>query len=224
MATNRYSDIGEGGIVKEGIFVRFPLLIPSDLPNDWGSSNFHNKLMIVMESNYFKGDENSVYRDPEAWYKGTDTQHLIPSDKERLVINNKSGYTPFNRLCNSMNAVSCGFQCETVYEKAILYNYFLRPATEGSTFKSVCKEIDRIVAGIALCGILEIDKPDIVIFASKYAYDEFTKYKRSVGYDTKNVIMDFVYHPSAKFYKWDTNPNSKQKFEKLLKEYWLINK
>lgn len=216
-----YSNIGKGGIVKEGIFVRFPQLKPSSLPENWGCSPAHKKLMIVMESNYFKGDENSVFKDPEAWYKGDDTSRLIPKEREGSVKNDKAGWPPFDRLCESMNQVSPEIQCEHIYDEALFYNYFLRPATGSSTFRNCCKNIDKEVAGIALCGILEINKPDIVIFASKFAYDEFSKYKKSVGYDTKNILIEFVNHPSSTFQNWFSNPNSKQKFEKLLKEYWI---
>lgn len=216
-----YSEIGKGGIVKEGIFERFPQLVPSSLPQNWGNSQSHNKLMIVMESNYFEDNVDSVFKDPEAWYMGDDTSHLIPKDCEYLVKNDKAGYRPFDRLRDSMKAV-LKTEIGTIYEEALFYNYFLRPATVKGTnrsFKKDCTQLDRDVAGTALCGVLDILKPDIVIFASKFAYDEFLKYKKSVGFDCK---IDFVYHPSARFkYKWDLNPNSQQKFEKLLRDYWV---
>lgn len=216
-----YSKIGKGGIVKEGIFERFPQLTPSSLPKNWGCSNSHNKLMIVMESNYFKDNVDSVFKDPEAWYTGTDTNHLIPQEIKNLVENDKAGYLPFDRLLKSMNQVLTEIQCEHIYDEALFYNYFLRPATGSNSFRRFCKPIDKEVAGVALCGILETNKPDIVIFASKFAYDEFSKYKKSVGYVPNNIVIDFVYHPSDRFHKWNINPNSKQKFEKLLKDYWI---
>lgn len=219
-----YSNIGKGGIVKEGIFVRFPDLRPA-CPDNWGLSELHWKLMIVGESNYLPNNADSVFKDPMAWYQGEDIQHLIPNgppedpdEWRKKFQNHKSGYLPFDRLYNSMkNVLKTDF--DHLYDEAIYYNYFLRPATDGVSFRKFCKGIDQKVAGIALCGILEIVKPDIVIFASKYAYDEFTKYIKSTKYN--NVRIEFVYHPSSKFQKWESNPKCKQKFEELLRKYWI---
>ena len=134
--------------------------------------------MIVGESNYFDDDVDSVFKDPQAWYTGADKQHLIPEGKKKDVSNYK-GYKTFDRLCKSMNEVLNDTLCEHVYEEAMFYNYFLRPATvrkNNKSFKKDCTQLDREVAGIALCGIIELDKPDIVIFVSRYAYSEFEKY------------------------------------------------
>ena len=126
----------------------------------------------------------SVFKDPVAWYTGEDTQHLIPipetePKKYTMKVNNwKAGYTPFNNLCKSINNVSNDFHCSAVYEEAMFYNYFLRPATvrvirgkKNLSFKKDCTQLDREVAGTALCGIIELDRPDIVIFVSKYTFD-----------------------------------------------------
>lgn len=218
MATNQYSNIGKDGIVKEGIFNRFPILEPVTLGDNYWKNPRHNKLMIIGESNYFPDNVNSVFKDPVAWYQGEITKPLIPKEMEDNVSNYKSGYPPFDRLRDSMKTV-LKTEFDHIFDEAIYYNYFLRPATGGRTFRSFCKPIDRKVAGTALCGILEIVKPDIVIFASKYAYDEFTKYIKSSKYNDTRI--EFVYHPSSTFHQWEKDPNSKQKFERLLKEYWI---
>ena len=61
-----YSNIGKGGIVKEGVFNRFPDLIPA---GNWDSDK-HKKLLVIGESNYFDDNVDSVFKNPEAWYKG----------------------------------------------------------------------------------------------------------------------------------------------------------
>ena len=240
MATDKYSNIGKGGIVKEGIFVRFPDLIPA-CPKNWGESELHHKLMIVGESNYLDNNVDSVFKDPEAWYQGEASiikQFLYDQKKK---VSTWKYYRTFSKLCKVMNEVA-NTHCNSVYEEAAFYNYFLRPATVRGTdksFKKDCEQLDRDVAGTALCGVIDILKPDIVIFASKYAYNEFRNYiKCKIGTcDCKytvsdfknyfeltgevNVRIEFVYHPSSRFQKWDKNENSKQKFERLLREYWI---
>ena len=95
MATERYSNIGKGGVVKEGIFVRFPNLEPACSDNYW-NSKAHGKLIIVGESNYFEDDVDSVFKNPEAWYKGKeDTAHLIPDTEKTKVSNWKGAYKTF---------------------------------------------------------------------------------------------------------------------------------
>ena len=80
--------------------------------------------------------------------------------------------------------------------------------------------MDREVAGIALCGIIDIDKPDIVIFVSKYAYMEFMKYSSANGYNS-NTLIDYVNHPAHPASWHHKNGNGIHKFEKLLKEHWI---
>ncbi|MBQ4407694.1 MAG: hypothetical protein II852_11895 [Bacteroidales bacterium] len=226
MSTERYSNVGKGGIVKEGIFVRFPDLAPAGTDNYWNSKT-HGKLIIVGESNYFEDDVDSVFKDPEAWYKGEDTKRLIPESMQKNVSNWKAGYKTFDNLCKAVNEILPDIHCDCIYNEAIYYNYFLRPATvkvvRGRrilTFKKDCTQIDREVAGDALCGIIETDKPNIVIFVSKYAYLEFKKYVAQKGYNL-NVPFDFVNHPALPFSWNHKNGNGKQKFENLLQEYWI---
>lgn len=213
-----YSKIGKGGIVKEGVFNRFEILKPALLDNYW--SDKHSKLMIVPESNYLGDDVDSVFKDPNAWYQGEDSKiKQLLKDQEKKVSNWKS-YRTFSKLRKVMNKVA-NIDYKNVYEDAIFYNYFLRPATVKGTNKSFekdCTQLDRDVAGTALCGVIDILKPDIVIFASKYAHEEFAKYTKTIGYNT-NVQIEFVIHPVVR--NWYEIENGGPKFEKLLKEYWV---
>ncbi|MBR5957992.1 MAG: hypothetical protein IKZ99_06485 [Salinivirgaceae bacterium] len=220
MEPNRYSNIGKGGIVKEGIFNRFPDLIPAFSDNYWSNAR-HKKLIIVGESNYFDDNADSVFKNPEKWYKGDDLQHLIPETK-KTDVNNWKAYRSFDRLCKTINNV-LDSNCEHVYDEAAFYNYFLRPATvrgKNRSFKKDCTQMDREVAEIALCGIIDIDKPDIVIFVSKYAYMEFMKYSSANGYNS-NTLIDYVNHPAHPASWHHKNGNGIHKFEKLLKEHWI---
>jgi hypothetical protein len=234
-----YSNIGKGGIVKEGIFNRFEILKPALLDNYW--SDKHSKLMIVAESNYLGDDVDCVFKDPNLWYQGDDSRiKQLLKDQEKKVSTWKY-YRTFSKLCKVMNEVA-NTQCKSVYEEAVFYDYFLRPATVRGTnrsFEKDCKQLDRDVAGTALCGAIDILNPDIVIFASKYAYDEFKdyltysdntnirfvseyKYLELAKYN-REIRIDYVNHPAARGYynNWYKSENGKQKFERLLKEYWI---
>ena len=222
MENNRYANIGKGSIVEKGIFVRFPELVPASLDNYWNSKK-HKKLLIVGESNYFDDDVDSVFKDPLAWYAEADKQDLIQEEKKKEVSNYK-WYKTFDRLCKSLNEVLNETLCEHVYEEAMFYNYFLRPATvrkNNKSFKKDCTQLDRDVAGSALCGIIDLDRPNVVIFISKYAHLEFRKYMESNGL-SYNIPIDFVNHPAYPASWHHRNGNGKQKFERLLREYWMV--
>ena len=198
--------------------------------------------MIVGESNYLKDNVDSVFKDPTAWYQGEASKiKQLLKDQEKKVSTWKY-YRTFSKLCKVMNEVA-NTHCNSVYEEAVFYNYFLRPATVRGTdksFKKDCEQLDRDVAGTALYGVIDILKPDIVIFASKYAYDEFKnylecsdntnirfvseyKYLEFVEFNLK-IRIDYVNHPAAQGNNnWYKSENGKQKFELLLKEYWLHN-
>ena len=143
--------------------------------------------------------------------------------KKLLIVgeSNCNGYNSFDRLCKSMNEVLNETLCEHVHQEAMFYNYFLRPATVRKNTRLFSTQLDRDIAGSALNGIIDLDHPDVVIFLSKYIYLEFNKYMASnrLSYD---IPIDFVNHPAIHFSWNHRNGNGKQKFEKLLREYWIV--
>ena len=242
MATD-YSNIGKDGIVKEGIFNRFSILEPVTFGDNYWNNPRHNKLMIIAESNYLDDNVDSVFKDPEVWYQGKASiiKQFLEDQKKKLST--WKYYKTFSKLCKVMNEVA-NTHCTSVYDEAVFYNYFLRPATvrgEDRSFEKDCEQLDRDVAGTALCGAIDLLNPDIVIFASKYAYDEFKdyleysdntnirfvsdyKYLELAKYNNRKIRIDYVNHPAARGdNNWYRSENGKQKFERLLKEYWLRN-
>lgn len=215
-------------LIDKGIFNRFRELEPA-IGNNYGMNNLH-KLLVVAESNYFEDDleEKSVFKDAEKWYYGENCP-LIPEEKKEHV---KSwigeGYPIFNNLFKSMKTVlnesNIKYDPYLLEEFAFYKNYFLRPASRKGgnlSFKKDCKQIDRDVAGVALCGIIDVIKPDILIFTSKFACEEFIKYYQNANILFENTKIEFVYHPSRHFSWNHRNGLGKQTFERLLREYWL---
>lgn len=82
--------------------------------------------------------------------------------------------------------------------EAAFYNYFLRPALNDGGSKGFNPEgIDNEVAGVAMTGVIDRLNPDLVVFLSKKAYDEFTKYCRRCGLEHGDVIIAAVAHPAS---------------------------
>jgi hypothetical protein len=215
-------------LISEGVFNRFRELEPA-IGKNYGMNNLH-KLLVVAESNYFedKLETKSVFKVAKDWYQGENCS-LIPEEKKGDV---KSwigeGYPIFNNLFKSMKTVlnesNIKYDPYLLEEFAFYKNYFLRPASRKGTnisFKKDCKQIDREVAGMALSGIIDLINPDILIFTSKYAYEEFSKYCQDANLVFENTKIKFVYHPSRHFSWNHRNGLGKQEFERLLREYWL---
>lgn len=215
-------------LIYEGIFNRFRELEPA-IGKNYGMNNL-NKLLVVAESNYFEDDleTKSVFKDAEKWYHSENCL-LIPEEKKGDVNSwIGEGYPIFNNLFESMKTVlnesNIKYAPYLLEEFAFYKNYFLRPASRKGgnlSFKKDCKQIDRDVAGVALCGIIDVIKPDILIFTSKYAWEEFSRYCQNANLVFENTKIEFVYHPSRHFSWNHRNGFGKQKFEKLLREYWL---
>src|ERR1035437_771260 len=214
-------------LIKEGIFERFPKLIPAvGEPNYWKGE--HSKLLLVGESNYFKDDMElkSDFKDFEKWYKGENSR-LIPEEKKKDV-SNWVGNSRHNKIFKSMKTV-LDEEGITDYkgdllEEAAYYNYFLRPASvkKGNYgFEKDCEMIDCQVSYLALCGIIEEINPNIVIFVSKYSHDKFMEFYEKEKTRFENVVIEFVNHFSSHRTWEHENGNGRQKFEKLLKDHWV---
>ena len=222
-------------IVKEGVFERFPELIPC-VGENYERDGKHKKLIFIGESNYF--DKNleavSVFQDANKWYTGN-TDKLIPKEK-RTDVSNDTGYGPFVRAFNIANDVlkSNGIEPggERLHETAF-YNYFLRPALNpgnGKAKKFKPEEIDREVAGVALCGIIKRLEPQVIVFLSKFSFVAFQQYlnRSDKHYDKisnvdiryNNVEIHGVVHPSSIWWNRNNGVYGRARLEKILKASW----
>lgn len=221
-----WNEIGKE-LIKDGIFVRFPELIPAvGEPNYWKGE--HSKLLLVGESNYFEDKFESIsdFKEPNKWYfEGKD--RLIPPEKIDFV-NNWVGSRGHNNIFKSMKTVldEEGIINYNSYllQEAAYYNYFLRPASvknKNCGFEKDCKPVDCEVAYSALCGIIEVIKPDIVIFVSKFAWGKFEEYRKKGNKQFENVSIDYANHFSRAC--WNEE-NGKKRFENLLREFCWVKK
>lgn len=223
MNTEQLNRIGQGGIVQEGIFVRFPDLVPAVREHYWREDGKHSKLLLIGESNYF--DEHDMpysdFTDAEKWYQGKDAK-LIP-DYRKTAVNNDIGYKTFTKVFNIMGKVlrDCNIDYSEGLAEAAFYNYFLRPAYNNGRNKGFKPlPIDRQVSGEALSGIIEYIRPNLVIFLSKLAYVEYENYKRSEGLIFEDVVFEHVSHPASPWWNRWNGSLGKVKLESL-RQYWV---
>lgn len=220
-----YFGIGKD-IVKEGIFERFPELIPAVGENYYRPDDTHKKLLIIGESNYFSKDleSESVFQDSEKWYKSQNVG-LIPESMKTAVSNN-TGYPPFLRVFKIVNEILIENDIEPqgsrLHETAF-YNYFLRPALNpgnGLRKKIKPEKTDYEVAGIALKEIIKRLQPDLVIFISATAYNAFMKYLNNKEPETYSIYK--VSHPSSIWWNRNSGIHGKEKFKKILRNHFII--
>lgn len=222
-----YHGIGKD-IVTEGIFERFPELIPCVGKHYERADGKHKRLLIVGESNYFPREleSESMFQDAEQWYRGK-TKKLIP-ESMRVAVSNDIGYRPFNQVFNIVNNVlkskGVGNVGERLDETAF-YNYFLRPALNpgnGIAKKFIPEPLDREVAGAALHGIIERLQPQIIVFLSKLAYNEFERYRRGKSLNYTDLLIERVSHPSSLWWNRNGGAYGKGKLERILAANWVL--
>ena len=224
MANDRFNNIGRGGTVAEGVFVRFPDLIPALGEHFWREDGQHGKLLLIGESNYFDDNdaEHSDFRDAERWYKAGDAR-LIP-DYRKTDVGNYISYPTFNKVFDIMDRVldEAGIEHEAGLSEAAFYNYYLRPAYNDGRRKGFRPQpIDDEVSGEALSGIIGEIKPDVIIFLSKLAYTAFGNYCKAKELAFHDVVIELVKHPAS--WRWEANgvARNKARIAQLLREHWV---
>jgi hypothetical protein len=217
-----YNGIGNQ-IIEDGIFERFPELIPFVGDNYWHDKQ--SKLLLICESNYFEDDLKSrIFKDAKEWYHGANSHRdRIPEGMIKNV-NNAGKLFYLKGLLNSMQK-----QLNTAqYDDIAFHNYFLRPASVKNKngkkdigFKKDYTDLDGEVAFAAFCGILESIQPDIVIFASALAWEKMEFFKNKHDKNFGKIAIEKVSHPSSAWWNKSNGVHGRQKFEDLLWVYWI---
>lgn len=227
MMNDDLKEIGKGGIVEEGIFARFPELVPAWGNHFWREDRAHKKMLLIGESNYFN-DADIPYSDflqPQEWYRNPDAK-LIPEYRKTDVGNWKT-YKTFTRVYDCMNRILDENHIEHEEDalcESAFYNYFLRPAyNTGRKKQFVPQPVDLDVAGEALTGIIRVLEPELIVFLSKLAYSSFLKYCNEKEIVWEGIAIELVNHPASwRFHNAEKSACcGKIKFETLLREYWI---
>lgn len=227
MMNDDLKEIGKGGIVEEGVFVRSPELVPAWGNHFWREDRAHKKMLLIGESNYFD-DADIPYSDflqPQEWYRNPDAK-LIPEYRKTDVGNWKT-YKTFTRVYDCMNRILDENHIEHEEDalcESAFYNYFLRPAhNTGRKKQFVPQPVDLDVAGEALTGVIRVLSPDLIVFLSKLAYNSFLKYCSEKNIVWEGIVIEQVNHPASwRFHNAEKSAcYGKVKLEGLLRKYWI---
>lgn len=192
----------------------------------------HKKLVIIGESHYLPA-HSMVHLNIDKWYDGT----CELTDKEQDWCNTKnSRIYGYGKQFQQVIEKDLKEQFNADFNDVASFNYFLRPSSMGKSIKKICTRIDRTYAAKNLKQVLEIMKPDIVVFASDYAYDcaawkddfpvandkdTFEKFAQRL-----NFIPVKANHPARGWWKRLVRGEeeiSQEIFIKALKENWILH-
>lgn len=198
----------------------FPAMLPF-VGQGYVSEN-HLKLLIIGESFYLP-EYSTLQKNAGEWYSAN--QDLLTEDEVEwiscrglLECDWKSGgqrmYAEINRCLAEIDLPSIDRPVSNI----CYTNTFMRPAIEGGeSFKHCCEEQDIDVSIATLTRVIAALTPDLVIVASKYAWDAVG---RSIAKQVSGVTFDFVSHPlDPRHWNVKSYEHGREKFISLLKKW-----
>ena len=176
-------------------------------------SEQHKKVLVIGESHYLP-EASTVHHDAEAWYAGS--QESL-NDKEVGWINTREVIMWlhedkkrfFGKINQEIEAAGFGESKPGIQHIAFM-NAFQRPSREKESIKGYETEKDISLSADVIRRVVDILKPDTVIFASKGACEKF---HTAIGEQAKT---EWVYHPTGGYGSWWLKPEGKEKFASLL--------
>jgi hypothetical protein len=187
-------------------------------------SHNHAKLLLLGESFYFPED-SVTHLNPVLWYSGNQSS-LTEGEIEYIHCRDllecewkSAGHKMYRELNGCLGELGLEFRDRAV--SLVSYtNTFMRPARDsGGSFMHCCSQQDVETSVETLVRIIQVLKPDTVVFTSVYAWNVVGK---TLAGRVDSVAMDFVSHPTDPFH-WNVEsyPNGRKKFISLLQN-WLI--
>ena len=183
----------------------------------------HQKLLIIGESYYFPND-STVHLDAEEWYQTTETKL---NEKEIGYIHCRdlvgcdwraAGHKMYREINSCLSSLELHYTDRAISHVSYM-NCFFRPSSiPGESFRHCCQPSDIEVALDLIPQIIDILNPDIIVFASKYAWD-------TVGHRIKlndSISSHFISHPTDPFH-WNvaSYPHGRKKFIQILQQEFM---
>lgn len=178
------------------------------------------KILILGESHYLP-DKSKALKGAEEWYQGNSGK-LEEEDKEyirtRVVVKSgKKKHVIFRNLEAALIKADLP-KCSNVFNYVAYMNSFQRPAVCKKSISEKQENIDVTVAVEVINGVVEIIKPDLILFVSKWAGNILSK-KINLEPEVKVYVFP---HPSRPcwFRKTKKNGVGRDRFVARVKEAW----
>lgn len=233
MDTNNTTQDLKNQLLGIDFYQRFPMMIP--FIGDYYISDNHKKMLLVGESFYFPKN-SKIHLDAGKWYQASEKDLCVvegengEKEDEKEWINCKNllenkkwnkGHSMYINLNNSIKTTNLDFKARPIDEVAFT-NFFVRPAKKGKSIKEYEAtsdiEIDKQKANKVLESVLQILKPDVLIFVSKYAFECVDK---NIWGNFENMKVDFFSHPCSTCWNCYNSPRGKINFQVFLEKYFV---
>jgi hypothetical protein len=216
---NDFFDIGSYGTTYEesGYYRHTPQMMP------WVGEEYdgdgHKKILFIGQSHYLPDSADKKLFTVDGWYEQEENS-LNPDGEEydwtntRVIISQRNWsskahgiYRDIDKAIREVANVKKPpyIGCDNMFRFVAFYNYFLRPASKGTSFKNIIQDKDKEIAKDAVNDIIGLLKPDYIYFLSKFAWETFCKNDLKHP-DISNIIVDYSPNPSS---SWRNRKNFK---------------
>lgn len=200
----------------------FPALLPF-VGRDFRADS-HCRCLVVGESFYFP-DESTIHQNAETWYRSSQEEL---TDEEISYMNCRGllecaweapGHEMYREINRRLAALSLEGADRPVSHIAFTNAFFRPAAIPGESFRFGCEAVDFEIAAETMKEVIGILNPDLVIYASKWAWDTVG---RKVAESLPDVAFEFTSHPASPFW-WNRAgyPHGRKKFDQIFKDRFL---
>ncbi len=167
---------------------RYPEMKPY-IGGEYARAQKHKCSLLVIGESHYLPESSSIHKDCRAWYA---SDHSRLTQEERVWISTcdiitdelpedfpnhahgiwKYGYRQINHFG------PCFKDYREIFQYTVFYNFYLRPADEGKSFKDLCTPEDNIIANSYFMYMFEHYQPDGIIFLSRLAFDSCSEKER----------------------------------------------
>ena len=161
--------------------MRYPEMSPY-VGNQYNLAQEHNCALLVIGESHYLPDDSTVHKDCATWYI---SDHTKLNQEERGWINT-SDIICKQRPKNFPNQAHWiwrfGYQkinewgpkfddYRMLFPYMVFFNFYLRPANQGNTFKELCTPQDNFVANANFQYMVEQYQPNGIVFLSRLAFE-----------------------------------------------------
>ena len=185
--------------------MRYPEMEPY-IGNEYAKAQKNHCALLVIGESHYLPERSTIHKNCSTWYA---SDHTLLDQEERGWISTseiiteeipkdfpnrahgiwKYGYRQINHCGPRFN------DYRTLFNYTVFYNFYLRPADYGNTFKTLCNPYDNAVANCYFNTMVEQYQPNGIIFLSRLAFESCE------GKETLSMTIAGAPHPTC--YWWN---------------------
>ena len=165
----------------EDFRAKYPEMVPY-VGEEYEQAQAHHCALLVIGESHYLPVNSTAHQDCNIWYA---SDHSKLNEEERGWISTKEIITeelPYGFPNKAHGIWKNGYQkineygprfddYRTLFKYTVFYNFYLRPANEGNTFKQLYTNYDNEVANAYFKYMVETYKPNGIIFLSRLAFE-----------------------------------------------------